>query len=293
MDTEKTVARVVPGGRAMPTPEVGSPAVGRDVEKGSRTSFFSSRVFWIWVVGMVGSTLTFSLQSYYPSYIGTISNIIPAASASLAFASALLCWQRYGFGFRTRFEAIWLFFTLGTGVWVMAEVTWAVYVFVLNVPNPYPSIADYFYAGGYFPIIAGLVLYFDMFYVAMTRKRLAASLLAIGGAGALAFGFVVPIEMSQGLPALTVLTDLMYPILDMVLVSVTVLCLAIFLGGAVSKWWFLFGGASLLYFIGDEYYLYLASASVNSYYNGSMDDLLFILGYLTFALAFYAHRKEF
>jgi hypothetical protein len=261
-------------------------------EKASaRVGFLSDATFRIWAVSIALVSLTFGLQSYYPSLIGPLSNVFPAAGASAAFTSSLLCWKRYGFGLRRRFEAVWFFFSLGTGLWILAELTWASYYFILNVEVPYPSVADFFYIGGYLPMIAGLVLYLGAFSVAMSRKRLAVALASIAAAVTVAMGMVVPSELSQGLSALNIMTDLAYPILDLVLFSLTILCLAIFVGGRISKWWYLFGGASLLYVIGDEYFLYQVAAG--NYYNGSIDDLFFILGYLTFALAFYAHRREF
>ena len=251
----------------------------------------SDPVFWLWIVGMFGVSGAFLLQSYYPSFIGPLSNVLPSAGAAFAFASALLCWRRYGFEIHRRFEAVWFLFTLGTGMWVVAEMTWATYYFVLNVPVPYPSVADVFYVGGYFPMILGLAFYFGAFSVAMSRQRLVAAAISIGIVALVALGLVMPSELSKGLGPLNTLVDLIYPILDLILFSLTALCLAIFLGGRISRWWVLFGAASLLYVVGDEYFLYQVAAG--TYYNGSIDDMFFILGYLTFAIAFHAHRREF
>ena len=140
-------------------------------------------------------------------------------------------------------------------------------------------------------MIAALFLYLSVFRVAMSRSRLAVALLGIAASTSMALAFVLPVELSKGLPMLNMVTDLTYPMLDLVLVSLTILSLAIFIGGTISRWWVTFGAASALYVIADEYFLYLVAS--NAYYNGSFDDLIFILGYLTFALAFFAHRREF
>ena len=256
-----------------------------------RPNFLSESAFRVWAVSVLAVTLVFGLQNLYPSMIGPISNVLPACGAGAAFLSALLCWKRYGFGVRTKFEGAWFAFTLGTGLWILAELTWAVYYFILDVPVPYPSAADFFYMGGYFPMIAGLVLYLGNFTLGLSRSRLMIAAAFIVVATGLALGFVIPLEFSQGLSPVQIMTDLAYPLLDLILFSFTILCLAIFFGGSISKWWFLFGGASALYVIGDEYFLY--QVATGTYYNGSVDDLLFILGYLAFALAFYAHRREF
>ena len=260
-------------------------------ESQNRGSPWSDPVFWLWIVGMGGVSGAFLLQSYYPSFIGPLSNVLPSAGASFAFASALLCWRRYGFRVHRRFEAVWFLFTLGTGMWIVAEVTWAIYYFILNVPVPYPSVADVFYIGGYFPLILGLAFYYGAFSVALSRRRLVAAAISIVIVALVALGLVMPTELSKGLGPLSTLIDMIYPILDLILFSLTALCLAIFLGGRISRWWILFGAGSLLYVVGDEYFLYQVAAG--TYYNGSIDDMFFILGYLTFAIAFHAHRREF
>jgi len=254
-----------------------------------KATILSDWGFRAWITSVLGISLVFAMQAYYQSLIGPLSNVLPAAAAAAAFGSALLCFLRYGHGVHRRFELVWFFFSLGTGLWVVAEVTWALYYFVFQVAVPYPSIADFFYIGGYFPIMAGLVLYLETFSVAMTRGRLVASLVAIGVSVTMALVFVVPVEASSSPTFLKALTDLAYPILDLALLSLTILALAIFIAGSIESWWLLFGVGSVLYVIGDEFFLYQYAAG--SYYNGSLDDLIFILGYLTFAFAFYVHRR--
>jgi len=176
-------------------------------------------------------------------------------------------------------------------MWVVAEVTWALYYFVVQVSLPYPSLADVFYTGGYLPVMAGLVGYLNTFHVALSMRRFGYTLLGIGAAVALALLFVLPVEFGQSLTPVNFLTDMIYPVFDLILLSLALLSLAIFVGGRIANWWVLFGAGATLYVIGDEFFLYLVANG--TYYNGSVDDLIFILGYLTLAMAFYAHRKEF
>jgi len=208
-----------------------------------------------------------------------------------AFLSSFFCMRRYGFGKKLDFGAVWLLFTLGTGLWVIAESTWAFYYFILGVAVPYPSLADVFYTGGYFPIIAGLLGYLSTFWVGLSRKRSGYAVLSIGAGVSLALLFVLPVELGQNLSTINFLADMIYPVLDLVLLSLAVLSLAIFAGGRIASWWILFGAGASLYVIGDEFFLY--QVAHGTYYNGSVDDLIFLLGYLTFAMSFYAHRKEF
>jgi hypothetical protein len=254
-------------------------------------SIVSLTGFRAWLVAMIAISLVFVFQPFYPSSIGPLSNVFPTVCALTMFLSSFACMKRYGFTLRLNFEAVWFLFTLGTGLWVLAEATWAFYYFILKVAVPYPSAADVFYVGGYFPIIAALLGYLDTFRVALTRRRLGYAAVVIGVAAALALVFVLPVELGKSLSAFNFITDMTYPALDLVLLSLAILALAIFVGGAIATWWVLFGAGAALYVIGDEFFLY--QVAHGTYYNGSADDLIFLLGYLTFALAFYAHTKEF
>jgi hypothetical protein len=253
-------------------------------------SLVSLPAFRVWLVGVVGVSLVFAFQGFYPDYIGTLSNFLPAICAFAAFGSSLSCMRRYGFTLRLNFEAVWFLFTLGTGLWVLAESSWAFYYFVLKVAVPYPSLADIFYIGGYLPVMAGLVGYLSTFRVALSKRRLGFAVGVIAAAIALALIFILPVELAQSLTPVQFLTDMIYPLLDLTLLSLAVLSLSIFIGGSIAKWWMIFGVGAALYVIADEFFLY--QVANGTYYNGSVDDLFFLLGYLTFALAFYAHRKE-
>lgn len=259
--------------------------------KGNRgESLASLPGFRAWLVSIVGVSLVFAFQGFYPDYIGPLSNFFPTICAFAAFVSSFACLRRYGFTLRLNFEAVWFFFTLGTGLWVFAESFWAFYYFILNVAVPYPSLADIFYVGGYLPVMTGLLGYLNTFRVALSKRRLGFAVGVIAVAVVLALIFILPVELAQNLAPVQFLTDMVYPVLDLALLSLAVLSLSIFFGGSIAKWWIIFGVGAGLYVIADEFFLY--QIANGTYYNGSVDDLIFLLGYLTFALAFYAHRKE-
>jgi len=271
-------------------PELGGMGTLRE-HPATKPSLLSLAAFRGWLLLTVAVSAVFAFQGFYSSLIGPISNVLPAACAGVAFVSALTNMRRYGFNLKVRFQAVWICFALGTGVWVLAETTWAIYYFILNVAVPYPSIADVFYIGGYLPMLAALILYYGTFASAMSRRRLAVAVPVIVGSIALSLGLVVPLELSMDYSMIHVMTDLIYPILDLTLLSAAILSSALFIGGRIRNYWFVLSGAIVLYVLGDEFFLY--QVAVGSYYNGGLDDLLFLLGYLAFALAFYLHRREF
>jgi hypothetical protein len=241
-------------------------------------------------LGSIGVSGVFAFQYLYPSVIGLISNILPAVCATGAFLSVLLCVRRYGYLPKTRFQAAWVCFLVGFALWVAAETIWAAYYFEFNTPIPTYSVADLFYSAGYLPIFAGLLLYLDTFHVALDKKRIGAAAGVILLAVALVMYAVVPTELATGHSFLKVFDDLTFVLLDLVLFSLVVLTFTIFAGGRISKWLLILGGASVLYVFGDEDFLILTANG--SYYNGSYNDLIFLLAYITFAFAFYVHRRE-
>ena len=271
------------------------PKIGA-VEQGAqplraRPSLLALGAFRAWLFFTVGVTAIFAFQGFYEPEIGPISNILPAVCAFIAFVSAVSNVRRYGLSLKVPFQAVWLCFAIGTGVWVLAETSWAVYYFVLNIAVPYPSIADVFYISGYLPMLAALVLYYRTFRRSMQRRRLAVAVPVIVGAVSLSLGLVIPLELSMNYPAIKIATDMIYPVLDLTLLSAAILSIAIFIDGTIGRYWGVLAGGIILYVLGDEFFLY--QVANGSYYNGSVDDLFFLLGYLAFALAFYIHRREF
>lgn len=251
---------------------------------------FSSFGWRAWIGGCIALTAVFGLQGFYPSLIGPISNLLPALCAAIALAAVLLCVKRYGFVVRTKFQAAWISFAVGFGLWVAAEATWASYVFVLGVQIPDYSVADIFYITGYLPVFAGLVLYLSTFQLALEKKRIGAAVVAMALAATAVYYTVLPTVLPSAGTTLRLLDNLTFVSLDLVMLSLVVLTFTIFVGGRISRWLVFLGGASVLYVIGDEDFL--IQTANGTYYNGSYNDLIFLLAYLTFALAFYLHRRE-
>ena len=244
----------------------------------------------VWIAITIAASSVFALQNLYFSYIGQITNIVEPASICGAFLVSLLCARRYGFKLRERaFDRIWFSIALGMGLWAVANIMWSTFFF-LGVTVPYPGPPDFFYLGADIPLTVALTMYFKSFSSALTRRRLLVAVVIIASSALVIIGFVIRSEFAISQPLNATITDLAYPISDIVLFSLTVLSLAIFYGGTFSKWWFMFGAGIVLYIIADELFLY--QNSLGTYYNGSSSDITYVLSYLVFALAFYVHKRE-
>jgi hypothetical protein len=244
----------------------------------------------VWLSVAISAMSIFGFQSFYFSDIGTITNTVEPGSICGAFVVSFLCARRYGFKLRERwFDRIWFLVMLGMGLWAVANIVWSTDYF-LGIPVPYPGLSDYFYLGADAPIAAALIMYFRPFSSTLTLRRLGISAFVIAISSGIIIGFVMRSEFAMTQPLTSTITDLLYPITDIILLSLTILNLAIFMGGTISKWWMIFGAGIVLYIIADELFLY--QESKNAYYNGSTSDIAYVLSYLVFALAYYIHRRE-
>ena len=157
------------------------------------------------------------------------------------------------------------------------------YDFVYGGNPPFPSLADAFYLGFYPACYLGIVL--------LVRRRISsfnASLWLDGFTAALAAGAVgasallqVVVSSTDGSP-IVVLTNLSYPLGDIILLALLVFVFA------VTDWrpgraWLLIGAALLLNTIGDGVYLYLSAQG--RYVEGGVLDALWPASLILIALA--------
>lgn len=120
-------------------------------------------------------------------------------------------------------------------MWFLGEAIWAGYTLILNVEIPYPSVADVFWLGGYVPFFVALYLYVKTFGSALSRKTLAIfSTITVVSAILVSAALIAPTTQAQT-DLVTMVVDLTYPVLDLVLdlvlLSVSILGLLVFVKG--------------------------------------------------------------
>lgn len=242
------------------------------------------------LVTLIAISVVYYLHVYWPVQVAAISNIVPSVVASCGFIAAIQNARRYGFRLKERsYDRIWFGFTLGTLCWILAESSWAVYYFS-GVAVPYPGIPDIFYLLAYVPLALSVLWYFRSFSGALNPMRKVFSIGVIAFSVSLVVSVVIPIEFSTPKAPLTMFTDLAYPAADLILLSLTILSMAIFIGGSMGKWWIVLALAIILDIIGDELFLY--QVAMGTYYNGGFDDLIYVWAYLLVWLSFVLHKRE-
>jgi len=174
-------------------------------------------------------------------------------------------------------------------LWFLGETVWMIYEVVLNVPIPYPSIADVFYLAGYFPGFVGIAQFVRFFRGVITKARLLVATLA--GLLVLATTGILLIQPILAAPSdrVTEAFDLAYPILDAALLTFTIMMGAVLERGILGKpypWIALGLALSTAADIGFS----LGTLS-GWYYSGDPIELLWLFGYISMALGFNIQRK--
>jgi len=261
---------------------------------GERCGGLLRAAYWAGLVVGFLLGLLYLFQAYYADSMELITNVLAPLMAGLAVVSSVLALRRYWDNLWSRLSRIWLCFTLGMVLWFLGETTWAIYVLILNVEIPYPSIADVFWLAGYIPLFIALDLYVRLFRPALFKKMYFISAAVVSVVSTALFAVLAPPIIAVEDNILTLSISLAYPALDLILLSEAILGLLIFtvtrLKGKIGGAWLLINAGIIMNVIGDMLFSY--TTSQDTYFSGQPLDLFFNWGYILFALAFNTHMKE-
>lgn len=219
------------------------------------------------------------------TFIGAFSNVITPFEAFAAFAMAALAWKMNSGKRGGGMSRVYASFSIGIGLWVVAEGIWSFYVLVLGIVIPFPSLADLFWLVGYVPLLCGLLLQAWPFRDAFSRLKRAALVTAMLVMTGAILIVAIPPLFSQELDSLSFLVSVLYPFLDSLLLSVAVPLLLLFRKGAYWRPMLFVLVGLILQFVGDL--AFAQGVLIGSYYSGSPTDLIFDFSYLTLTLGFY------
>jgi len=183
-------------------------------------------------------------------------------------------------------------------LWFFGELGWAFYTMVLNIDVPYPSIADVFWLSGYVPLFIALLLYIQIIQPAISLRLFSFAAVIVTVGTVIVFSLLmVPVLGGASQEDFVKLSiDLAYPTLDLALSLETILGLLVFtvtrLKARIGVAWHIMNAAILSNVVADMAFSYTNLESVNAYYNGHPLELLYHVGYLLFALAFFVHSRE-
>jgi hypothetical protein len=257
-----------------------------------------SNLKWMYLLALFvasGLAATYFLLAQ-SDFLAPFSDVFRSIIAGVALFSSCLALRNYWVNLESTLSRIWLCFTVGMAFWFLSQLSWTIQTLVLNVRNPYPSIADVYRLAGYSALFGAIFVYMGIFQPLISKKIVATAVTAALPTSA---GIIPSILLATKakIPLLnpaTVLVSIAYPIFDLLLFGQAMLGLLVFtttkLKGRVGTAWLLLNAGVLMNVFGD---LMLSYANLNGiYYEGHPLELFFHLGYIFFALAFYSHVRE-
>ena len=252
------------------------------------------RSILISVVAIVvsNSFIIFSSQERRDFFTNWTINTASAAALSLSIITVITAYKHRIDKFLVE---MYIIFTVGLALWLVAEVTWAYYQLVLQIGTPFPSSADAFWLSGY-----GFFTYFMFRIYNLLNKgnekfiailvSLATSII-LGYILNLTFGIADLLSAQEG--SLAWLISIAYPILDGILLVPAVLILWSLRGKNVaSANWSLLALSLVVVTIADIGFGY--SAVINKAGKDEwIWDLFYNSSYLIMAAAFFLQSKIF
>jgi hypothetical protein len=250
------------------------------------------------VLGLGGAFAVFyTVAQSWGWWLGTSTNILFVLVSGMTAAFGLLVVREDRkrvqslTHLRLRLRRVHFGFFLVILLWFLGECTWTVYAVILGVQVPYPSIADVFYLAGYIPAFLSILGFMRIFQRLVTPlKKIVSALVGLLILGVTAVFLLTPLSVSSS-PVFVKAFDLAYPVMDAVLMALVTTRLIAFIGTSLGRpWTWIFCGL-LLYSFADIMFSWGTLAGW--YYSGHPIELLWLYGYLAFALGFNRQRAQF
>ncbi len=211
-----------------------------------------------------------------PSFlnIGPIYNLIGASSVVAILVATRL--------YRPRPALPWYLFALGQALFVSGDVITYNYERFFGTELPFPSIGDILYIAMYPSLVVGLLILIHHRYPGRDWASLIDSLIIAIGAGVLSWVFLMsPYAHDASLTLQVKLTSMAYPIMDLLLLAVTIR-LAVG-GGKREKSFYLLVTSVCVLFVTDSVYAWLLLHG--GYQTGGLLDAGWIAFYLLWGAA--------
>jgi hypothetical protein len=255
----------------------------------SNTRLLRSLVYLIAAVAISFALITLALyEDKHLLLVFTDLSINAAAAASLALSIVIVYRQKLS-GLHGKTYAA---FAMGLGLWFAAELVQTYYEIGVDDEVPFPSIADAFWLIGYGPLGYHLFATYRFF----NKSARPHSLVLVVATTAAIIGAFVPITiLSSSLLAENVLelfVNVMYPILDAVLIVPAIMMFSILRKGRLTSIpWVLLSASILIIAVADSAFGYLAATYPDSEIWGF--SAFYLTGYLCMAGALYCHNRFF
>ena len=243
------------------------------------------------IVSLVALTLLYQLRPFLNNsqfhWISLPTNLI--ILVILVIFSIILTIKLYK---QKHFQSkAFLFFTIGSLCWLIAEMDWSLYDYVFNI-DQFPSTADIFYIAAYPFFFVFLLISLKPIQKSITKKLWLFSFV-------LSFTFLIPSllayfnatnEVKGGLDLISRSIVLSYPILSSLQLAPAIVGIMFLAKKGVSYSWMLLLFGFLLYSLADTIYLF-SQLKIFTYYDGHPVDLMYLYSFLLIIFSLHSRLK--
>jgi hypothetical protein len=235
--------------------------------------------FVLQLAGMPGGELGEALRLY----VGNLSKLLFLVLAAFGAARSAASFEA-----GNPMRSSWRIMAVGLAGFAAGEAVLLIYQAALRVPSPFPSAADFFFVPSYPLLLAGLLrairAYGESGYpIGSPRERAQMAGATVVVAALAAYPMLKPV-VAVPAPALEMVLNVAYPVLDLALLVPVVILLRIairFRGGEVWKVWAGLLAGFMLSCAADTLFAYFTASGHESL--DPLSDVLFILSYAALA----------
>ena len=254
----------------------------------NKQSIKKNHSFVILLISLIAITILFQLRvflddSQFMWISGSTYLILPGILLAFSIILTIKLYRQKHLQLKA-----FLFFTIGSSFWFIAEQIWTIYD--IYHMNPFPSIADIFYLGAYPFFVIFLLISLKPIRKAISKKIWIFSLL-------LSFAFCIPsilacydsLQTNDVLDITSKSIALSYPILSAFQFAPVIVGILFLAKKDVSYFWMLLLFGFLIYSISDTFFLF--SQLNDSYYDGHPVDLMYLYSFILLIFALYSKLK--
>jgi len=240
------------------------------------------------LISLIAITLVFQLRlflddSQFLWISGSTYLILPGILLAFSIILTIKLYKQKNFQLKA-----FVFFTLGSSFWFIAEQIWTIYD--IYQIDPFPSIADIFYLSAYPFFVIFLLISLKPIRKAISKKVWLFSLV-------LSFTFCIPsilacydsLQTNDTLDVTAKSIALSYPILSSFQLAPVIVGIMFLAKKDINYFWMLLLFGFLVYSISDTFFLF--SQLNGSYYDGHPVDLMYLYSFLFLIFSLYSRLQ--
>jgi hypothetical protein len=158
--------------------------------------------------------------------------------------------------------------SIGFGFWALGQLVWSIFDFTHpNADIPTPYFSDIGFISFYIFVIYGLFVLIQHYSRFISKKRWIIALITFVVLTGIDLPLVlIPTLRSTDLTLLGKLITIIYPMFDIIIVSLLTIVSGLTAGGEIGQAWYIFGAGFFILTLADSVFTYLTTSQSSSMY---------------------------